>query len=266
VVDWYDLPEDSVYLRKVERLSSFQRASFFSKRKALKDKLVFAEQERQRLRARSAFTQLFRLQMLSDDPAIYNIHAAHAGVCGAFFACASAPEHYDLLVFSHSLIKEFARKGIDEMPLLKQVSRGRGGPIAEAHLSILHELFVLRPANLEVIEWLGIRYAERCDFEESQYYYRRLRDMKAPSVDKKDLLMMWRVPANQQSNEQKVLMRAAYYNTHKLEQRVVVSTDPPDEEVRGNRVDHSWFGGAHHDTNVIIYQPPLQGWNTEQER
>lgn len=265
LVDRYDLPEDSVYLRKVERLSNFQRTSFFSKRTALRDKFIFEEEERQRLRARSAFSQLFRLQLLIDDPAIFNIAAAHTALCGSFGACTAAQEHHDLLVFAHSLIKEFAKKCVDEISLLKQVSRGRGGAIAEAHLNILHELFVLYPANQEVVEWMGIRYAERCDFQKSQYYYRRLRDLKAPPVDKQEMLLLWQVPANQQTDEQKALARAAYYNTHKLEQRVITSQDPPDAEVRQSRKDHSWFGGTHKDTTIVLYQPPLQGWNTEQE-
>jgi hypothetical protein len=153
--------------------------------------------------------------------------------------------------------------GIDEVPVWKQISRGKMGPIAEAHLSILHELFVLYPSNQELVEWLAIRYAERCEFKESQYYYRRLREMQQPVVNKEELLLLWRVPATQQTPEQKALMAAAYYNTHKKENKVIESQDTPDAHVRAARKDHSWFGGTHNDTNVVIYQPPLQGWNLE---
>ena len=47
----------------------------------------YFSQERQRLRARSAHSQLFQIHLLSDEPDVYDLHAAHAAMRGAFSEC-----------------------------------------------------------------------------------------------------------------------------------------------------------------------------------
>ena len=259
----YDLPEDEAYHRKVKFLSSFQIEEYMRKRQDKKNWCVYAEQERQRYRSRSCYSQLFQIQLLSEEPQIFNPEAAHEALRHMFTCCANAAEHNEVLHFAHILIKDFATKRLDEIPLEKQIIRSSCGPIAEAHLSILHELLLLEPQNLEIYEWLGIRYAERCDFDDSEYYYRKIRDFQAPYMDKQDTLAIWRVPPGKKSYEQIMLEKAAYWNTHKKKIRDFSSADPTDEEWRAKREDHSWFGGTHNRADIVYYQPPLQGWNDE---
>jgi hypothetical protein len=103
-----------------------------------------------------------------------------------------------VLEFTHVLIKLFAAKNKDEVPLDKQIARSNLGPIADAHLSVLHELLDIDPANEELYEWLGIRYAERCEWEDSEHFYRALRVMRAPKLDRATQLLLWKVPADKQ--------------------------------------------------------------------
>lgn len=167
-----------------------------------------------------------------------------------------------MLEYYHALIKEFSLKKIDEIPLGKQISRKTSGPISDAHLAILHELLLASPEKEELYEWLGIRYAERCEFEDSHFYYRRLRELQAPELNMQDQLMMWRVPVGAMTVEQEKSLEATRANVEKKELRSYDGGGGKDKV----REDYSWFGGLTDDTRVVIYRPPLQGWDVEATR
>ena len=50
VISSIDLPEDDTYRKKLERMSNSYLSDFHMKRSGLRERLVFAEEERQRLR------------------------------------------------------------------------------------------------------------------------------------------------------------------------------------------------------------------------
>ena len=53
VISSIDLPEDDTYRKKLERMSNSYLYDFHMKRSGRRERLVFAEKERQRLRVRS---------------------------------------------------------------------------------------------------------------------------------------------------------------------------------------------------------------------
>jgi hypothetical protein len=105
VVDTYDLPEDEKYRRHVERMSQFQLPEFLRRRQELRSKLIFEEEERQRLRARESHYQLARIHLLTD---LVDLPLAHTNIRLGFRCCANAEEHRDMLLSMHVLMKEFA--------------------------------------------------------------------------------------------------------------------------------------------------------------
>jgi hypothetical protein len=105
VVDTYDLPEDEKYKRHLERMSKFQQPQFLRERAEYRDQLIFAEEERQRLRARESHFQLVRIHLLTD---LVDLKRAHGDLAAAFRCCANDLEHRDMLLSMHVLLKEFA--------------------------------------------------------------------------------------------------------------------------------------------------------------
>ncbi len=105
IVDTYDLPCDAVYQRKVQRMSRFQIDDFMRERNALRDRLIFEETDRQRLRARASFCQLVRIFLLTH---LYDLEQAQKHIRDAFQNCRLQTEHVELLNYFHVLIKTFA--------------------------------------------------------------------------------------------------------------------------------------------------------------
>lgn len=58
-----------------------------------------------------------------------------------------------------------------EQCLQEHILRASAGPLAEAHIVILRELLSLYPNKAEYAQYMGMRYAEKCDFEESHRYF-----------------------------------------------------------------------------------------------
>ena len=104
---------------------------------ALREQLIFEENERQRIRAKLSHINLVRIYLLVDDYVDFN--EAHKSITKAFGCCTTEgdDEHVDLLSTMHSLLKEYASMKRTEMPLSKQIMRNERGPIAEAHLGRL---------------------------------------------------------------------------------------------------------------------------------
>jgi hypothetical protein len=112
IVDTYDLPNDAVYQRKVERMSRFRLDTFLANRNTLRSELIVAENNRQRLRARASFCQLVRIYLLTH---LYNLEQAHQYLTSAFACCSSDPEHIELLQYFHNLIKIYAVSGLGNL-------------------------------------------------------------------------------------------------------------------------------------------------------
>eukprot|EP01038_Epipyxis_sp_PR26KG_P012089 gene12089-16176_t len=268
IVDMYDLPNDLAYKRKVERMSPFQLKDFLENRLRQRESLILEESERQRLRARSSYCQMVRIKLLDFNELI----GAHNAIRHAFLTCRSNDEHIEVLFFMHETIKKFASLQLDEMPLSSQIGRLSAGPIAEAHINILHELETIYPNECDILEWLGMRYAERCDFETSKQFYQKRRELQNPSLDMKDTLELWRTPSSVNNDSEpsgKELQNRAevFENINKklIAQHGTAdsnTTHPSNTLSSTNRQDFAWFAGVHKDANISIYKIPPQGWNT----
>jgi len=108
---------------------------------ALREKLIFQEEERQRIRAKLSYIHLVRINLLIDD--YIDFTEAHKNITKAFSCCVSDDEHVELLSTMHSLLKEYASMKRMEMPLSKQILRNECGPIAEAHLGLMMMIMML---------------------------------------------------------------------------------------------------------------------------
>ena len=142
IVDSYDLIEGPEFARKVERMSRGHRDAFLAKRAALRGSLIAAEKERHRLRSMVAFSQLVRIYLQLDD-----YTNSHRCLVAAFHTTVSFAEHTELLLFFHATLKEFGSH-FYELSKDQQLVRGSAGPLAEAHIDILHELLEVRACAL----------------------------------------------------------------------------------------------------------------------
>ena len=99
---------------------------------ALREQLIFEEEELQRIRAMLSHISLTRIHLLIDEHVDFT--EAHKNIAKAFQCCASIDEHNDLLSSMHAMLKEFVSLKRTEMSLSKQIVRHERGPIAEAHI------------------------------------------------------------------------------------------------------------------------------------
>ena len=103
IVDNYRLVNDEKFRRKVERLGAKQREAFLDQRALLRERLIYEQSERQRLRSLVARSQLIRLYLILDDP-----KRAHFNLCESFNLCTSSSEHSEMLKYIHCILKEFS--------------------------------------------------------------------------------------------------------------------------------------------------------------
>ena len=189
VVDTYDLPNDAKFQRSVKHKSKFQLKKFMGARNALRDRLIFLEDERQRLRERASHCNICRIHLLSE---LTNFPAAQKHLSAAFLCCSNETEHEDLLWYFHALLKDFSDTQRKELPLSKQIIRSTEGPLCDAHVQILLELQEKYPESTDVQEWLGFRYAEMNDYESAQRHFERHRKLREPKLEKAEALELWR--------------------------------------------------------------------------
>lgn len=252
VVDSYDLTEDEGYERKLERMADSHRDQFLKERSRLRVHLIYAEEERQRLRNMVSRCQLVRLYLLQDD-----FPSAHNHLVKAFQLTISPAEHSELLCYAHSVLKEYSLKCFGEYRKDQQLVRGSAGPLAEAHLNILFELLEEDARNADVLEWLGRRYAEKCDFNRSFHYYKRAADMRAPvktTIESRDSYLT----REKEFDEEE--FSASVNKAERL--RFGMGLDE-DEKARTDRAmsgTYAWPEGMHKGTTVILYTAPPQGW------
>lgn len=252
IVDGYDLTEDEGFERRLERMADSHRTKFLEKRKNIRTHLIHAEVERQRLRSLVSRGQLVRLYLLQDD-----FPSAHEQLTEAFQLTASKAEHSELLCFAHSVLKEYSLKCFGEYSKDQQLVRGSAGPLAEAHLNILHELLEEDARNADILEWLGRRYAEKCLFDKSFKYYKRAADMRNPvrtTVDHRDAYLS-RGEAIDEVEFQKSINKSE-------NMRFAMGAEDEQSAIatRASSGTYAWPQGMHRDSTVILYNPPPQGW------
>jgi tetratricopeptide (TPR) repeat protein len=129
IVDTNIMPQDLAYQRKLERMSPHMIPVFLSKRNKEREKYIFEESERQRLRKRSSHCILTRIYLgLSEDinghlaavattaaksPSaqlaleIRDLWRAQSNLQQAFVCCVDEQEHNEMLAFFHRLIALF---------------------------------------------------------------------------------------------------------------------------------------------------------------
>ena len=260
IVDSYDLTEDVGFHRRVERMSEMHRKQYLEKRAQLRHELIFAEEERQRLRSIVSKGQLVRLYLLEDD-----FPKAHASMVNAFNLTKSVSEHSELLYFFHETLKEYSNKCFGELSKAQQLMRGSAGPLAEAHLHILHELLEEDGRNADVLEWLGKRYAEKLDLHTAYAYYKRATDLRTPvqsSVDARDMWITRGGGGGHDDNDAELLRNISKSKRIEFrndELQIDLAYRDPEYIASGLR-DYAWPEQKHQGSHIILYEKPAQGW------
>lgn len=249
IVDTYDLPDSIIFQRKLERMSIYHKMPFLKARAEIREQLIFAEEERQRLRAIVSNCQLFRLYLRHSK-----FKLAYDKMNRSFKDCTSTVEHSEMLWYAHNILKDFVNSGIIEVPYFDQVEHSTGGPLAEAHIHILNELIEQDGTNPELFDYLGLRFAQRSEFEQSRLYYKRARELRDPQCDPDEMLERWKMRP-ERITEDKVVEAISKKYYLKYDNDVII-----DEDIATNRQDYVNFNGTHKSSNTKLYVPPDQGW------
>lgn len=135
IVDTLMLPNDITYQRKIERMSPVMLPKFLREREQTRQRLIYEESERQRLRKRLAHNNLSRVYLGLCSPlvaeaiggnddielplnskesmtaklalAMRDLWKAQHHIREAFLCCKNEEEHIEMLRYYHDLIKEF---------------------------------------------------------------------------------------------------------------------------------------------------------------
>lgn len=249
IVDTYDLPDSPQLQRKLERMSIDHKILFLKRRAEIREQLIFAEEERQRLRAIVSNCQLFRLYLKHSE-----FKLAYERMNFSFKDCTSTVEHSEMLWYFHNILKDFIHSGIIEIPYFDQVEHSTGGPLAEAHIHILNELVEQDGTNPDFFDCLGLRYAQRGEFEQSRLYYKRARELRDPQCDPEEMIERWKMRPLRIS-EEKVSEAISKKYYLKYENDIEI-----DNDIAINRQDYINFNGTHKSSSIKLYIPPDQGW------
>lgn len=273
IVDTEVMPKDDKYKRKVERMSPTVLPAFLFEQKLLRDGHIYEESERQRTRKMQAHFHLVKLYLLTE---VKDLYKAHMNLIEAFQHCkAEHPaEHVQYLYDFHHLIVRYsnAMSGKSDFASHKQVLRSSAGPIADDHLRILLDLVQVDPEDPAVHDWLGMRYAEKCDFPHSQQHFKVARDLREEQQTREGsaagLLVGYTAENNQlliaQRSEE--LFKKIASNVNKALVKQYGTATEYDASVSAAQAaaakerDYAWFAGRHEDANVTVYLPPPQGW------
>ena len=252
VVDTYDLPVTVEYKRKIERMSKFQLVSFLKRRSELREQLIFAEDERQRLRGIVANCQLLRLNLKRN-----NFPGAHNAMYHALRDCKTQVERSEILWYCHSVLKCYVNSEKYEIPLDQQILRGTAGTVAETHIDVLHELLEENATNSALYEFLGLRYAEKQEFEKSSFYYVKARQIQDNSayISRKEELQD-RIKLTKEFNFLNLGTVDNISNFHKKQTIKDNNYTPAIKVIK----DYSTFHGLHDHGEMVVLVPPPQGW------
>jgi len=175
VVDTYKVPLSEAHHRKLRCLNDIQRQKYLDERAVVRERLIYEEERRQRLKVFIAHIKLVRLYLIFGQK-----ENAHDFMCICFDLCESHAEHLFVLKFIHLLLSQMAyTPGIKEIQLSRQLVRESAGPLAEAHIWVIRDLLNENIVNHDVLyDWLGRRYAETSDFLASRKYFKMARDIR----------------------------------------------------------------------------------------
>lgn len=233
-------------------MSDFQKDDYVAKRNALVGGLVYAEEERQRLRAIISNCQLFRLYLQTME-----LEKAHKCLTLFFKDSTTVLENSELLWYAHSILREFSASGRAEVSIDQQIIRGSAGPLAEAHINILHELLEEDGRNPEVLNCLGLRYAEKCNFAESKMYYKRARDLSLPYHNPSELIKTWQIRKEVDYVELNRSLNKHFverYDTIKVKDETIKKEFTFDKDTNK---DKSLERAKPHKKNLNFYQPKI---------
>jgi hypothetical protein len=172
-----------------------------------------------------------------------------------------------VLRFSHDILKECTAETTPEVSRMTQMVKHTAGPLSEAHLQILLELHEENPRDLEVLAWLGRRYAEKCEFETSRFYFLRAREVEAEAEDADAARETWALrtgETNFEKAKEESDWSVAVWKNHASQHQVDREVDAMKD---CKRVDYTRFGGrgVHEGAATRIYAPPNAGWDSANE-
>jgi hypothetical protein len=101
------LPNDMIYQRKVERMSSTVLPTFLKQREILRQQYTHEESERQRERKISSHCLLFRIYTVIDI-SMRDMWKAQEHLRQAFVTCKTEEEHISLLKYFHGIIVQLS--------------------------------------------------------------------------------------------------------------------------------------------------------------
>ena len=185
---------------------------------------------------------------------------AHRNIVQSFEKCATAIEHLEILKYMHDTLKQSVEYTSPEVSRAMQIYKASAGPLAEAHLSILHELLEEDGRDLDVLQWLAMRYAEKCDFNTAKEFYRRVRDINEEANREEIMLEEYQQRGQDNEMSQEDWLATTYKKTTG---KYDVEIDKDKRKVV-NRINYTFFDGSsfkHESAVSHMYVAPLPGWD-----
>jgi len=314
IVDVKLMPMTDLERRKIDRLGKKQRVEYLRLRNEKRDKLILAEQIKQEKRIQDAHCRLFRVFLIlgcrviipkadgvSSSSSLLRaaerkrddfFNKSHAHLRASFRALhPERTEAYEgILRFAHAIMKEMLPPSTPETGAFLVAASGTAGVLQDAHIVVLNELSALDPNNIDVFEFLGKRYAEKCMFDQARDNFKIARDLReadrtpryassitllrhhGSDVDAraKDLTMRTKqVPVNGST----VDIGTDLARSHLLDGRQLAMLKIPisafgdneekDRTKRQELVDYTYFAGRHEGAETRVFLPPSVGWKTQ---
>jgi hypothetical protein len=251
IVDAKIMPWSKELDRKVLHLNAEQKVIFFSNREKERKEHIYIETERQRLRILVTHCQLVRLHLLLDETKL-----AHKNISLSFKKCRTAIEHLEVLRYMNSILKETSLHLTPEVSRAMQIYKGSAGPLAECHIRILHELLEQDGRDIDTLTWLAKRYAEKCEFEISKQYNKRIRDIKEPPYNSVETLDRYQIRGTAEAMAESEWMNAIW----KRDAGGFSFHTEKDAKMHLVREDFTTFPGLHKAAQTTFYEAPTQGW------
>ena len=255
VVDKLYMPWTETLQRKWEHFNETQKKIFLIERQKERKEVYTREETKQRLRLLVTHCQLTKLHLRMDA-----LTDAHRNIVQSFEKCATAVENLEILKYMHDILKESVEYTSPEVSRAMQIYKASAGPLAEAHLSILHELLEENGRDVDVLQWLAMRYAEKCDFNTAKKFYRRVRDINEEANREEIILEEYqhRSQDNEMSKED-WLATTNKKTTGKYDVEI-----NEDKRKVASRVNYTFFDSSvfkHESAVSHMYVAPLPGWD-----
>lgn len=221
-----------------------------------------------------------------------NLLKSHVNLRAAFraFHPDRMEAYHDMLAYAHRVLMNLLPPTSPEDGIYHHSLSGSAGPLPEAHLLILHELVDKYEAqNTDYYKSLGMRYAEKCDFDNAKKYFKITRDIKdeakTPRYDSSVPLYRHHgdIYAKQErqkelttrkvkKNEMSQTIGSDMHRTDLLSGKRLAMVkiplnafglnDEDDEERCRSMTDYTYFRGKHEGSETRVYLPPSSGWGS----